>query len=207
MMIVMKKVYLNRMALLAAVAIPAVSAGAQVFTYNISGTEGSSTYTQTAGGVTMSWLANPVESSNVYAFGIINSGPANGDLDLSAPGVLVSAFNFQFSQAVTILSYNVGVIAGPAAGTFSLSAPGSTTSSGNSLTTTGAHLINGGGFTIAANTIGTWIATIPSGTYPTIRALTIGSPVPEPGEWATIGGVVCALAAVAIRRRQAVSAA
>jgi hypothetical protein len=190
---------LSSLALLAAVMIP-VAAQADMFTYNISGTEGVSTYSQTVNGVTMSFLANPTESSSVYAFGIINSGPANGDLDLSAPGLLVSAFTFKFDAAVQIVSYTVGVIAGPSAGTFSLSAPGSTTSTGNSLTTTGSHSVVGG-FSIAANTVGTWSAAIPSGTYPTIRSITV-STVPEPGEWATITAAGCGFAALLLRRRK-----
>ncbi len=192
----------SNLALLAAVMIPVAAAQADTFTYNLSGTEGASTYSQTVNGVTLSLLANPTEISNVYAFGIINSGPANGDLDLSAPGVLVSAFTFSFSSAVTIDSYNVGVIAGPSAGTFSLSASGSTTSSGNLLTSTGSHAVSGP-FSIAANTVGTWTATIPSGTYtyPTIRSITVTT-VPEPGEWATITAAGCGFAALLLRRRQ-----
>jgi hypothetical protein len=189
------------MALLAAVAIPVVAASAAVTIFTFDGTEGVSTYSKTVDGITMT-LSDPVESSSVFAFGIINIGPANGDLDLSAPGVLVSSFKFKFDAPVKLVSYSVGVVAGPAAGTFSLSGPAAAISTGNTLASTGSHDFNGN-FTLAANAVGTWTANIPSGTYPTIRSITVDTAVPEPGQWALVSGALCVLTAFGIRRLRA----
>ena len=200
----MNKTILHRskttMALLAAVSIPVVSATAQLITFNIDGTEGVTTYTQTVGGVQM-YLFNPTESSSVFAFGIINSGPSNGDLDLSAPGVLVSAFDFTFDHNVTVTAYSVGVIAGPADGTFDLSGP-HPSSTGNTLASLGSHTINNGGFILNVGETGHWTATIPDGTYPTIRSITI-TEVPEPAEWALATAAFCGVAGLALRRFRA----
>ena len=186
-----------KMALLAAVMVPVVTANAAVIIFTFDGTEGSTSYSKTVSGVTLT-LTNPVESGNVFAFGQVGSNA--GDLNLSNIGIYVSSFNFKFSSDVTVTGYNLSQIDGTPAGTFSLSAPGSTTSTGNSLATTGDNSVSGT-FSIAANTIGTFDSTIPAGTYIAVHSITVTT-VPEPGEWATITAAGCGAAALLLRRRR-----
>jgi hypothetical protein len=188
------------MSLLAAVAIPAISAKADTITFVFDGTEGVSSYSKTVDGVTLS-LTNPTESDNVFAFSVI--GSSNKDLDLSAPGVLVSAFDFSFDTNVTLVSYNVGVIDGASAGTFTLTGPDSSSSAGNTVATTGDHTFVGT-FTLNANDTGVWTADIPSGTYPTIHSITVStSAVPEPSDYALFGSAFVGMAVFASRRFKA----
>jgi hypothetical protein len=187
----------TKMALLAAVMVPVVTANAAIIIFTFDGTEGATSYSKTVSGVTLT-LTNPVESDGVFAFG--NVGAGSGDLNLSNVGVYVSSFNFKFSSDVTVTGYNISQIDGTPSGTFSLSAPGATTSSGNSLATTGDNSVSGT-FSIAANTIGTFDSTIPAGTYIAMHSITVTT-VPEPGEWATITATGCGLAALLLRRRK-----
>jgi hypothetical protein len=194
-----------KLALLTAVMIPAAAANAAVIVFTIDGTEGASSYTTTQGGITMDFLPNPTEGggNNAYAFGFPGS---HGDLNLSQPGVFVSAFTLKFSADVTITGYNVGsediTSNGVPGGTFDLTASGSTTSAGNLLSTSGDHSLSGGGFSLSANTVATWTAhDIPGGTYIGIHSITVTT-VPEPGEWATITAAGCGAAALLLRRRR-----
>ncbi len=190
-----------KMALLAAVMIPVAAAQAGVIIFTFDGTEGSTSYSKTVSGVTLT-LTNPVESNggmDVFDFGqVTGSGGGAGDLNLSNIGVYVSSFNFKFDSDVTVTGYNISEIDGTPGGTFSLSASGSTTSSANSLATTGDNSVSGT-FSIAANTIGTFDSTIPAGTFLALSSITVTT-VPEPGEWATITAAGCGAASLLLRR-------
>ena len=186
-----------RLALLAAVTVPVATASAATFVFD--GTEGVTSYSKTVSGITLS-LSNPVESGtgNVFAFGILG---VTGNHDLSLGFPLVTAFDFQFSQAVTITGYNVGFVSTAGPSTFTLTSSGSTTSSGNSLASVGDHTISPG-FVIAANHTGTFTTSIPPGASIALHSITVTAAVPEPAEWTSLAAAACGGAALLLRRRR-----
>lgn len=175
---------------------------AAVFTFDLGGAGGTSSFTSTAGGITLT-----VSEPN-NAGGTFTQSPSgtylSGDGD-----VFPSSWKMSFDQEVTLVSYNIGLLFGPdtfnTMGTFSVTTA-SQSSAGNEVSTEGADVPFNTPFTLAANDVATLQSFLTGDTFNgllVLQSITV-SAVPEPAEAAVVGAGLCGVAALLLRRRRAV---
>jgi hypothetical protein len=153
------------------------------------------TYSTTVGGVTLT-LENPNSTSGKFA------ADSDGLLLTNDPGSGPDSFQFKFSTAVTVVSYEIGFVLNPTAGSFTLSRTGASTT-GNDLSSAGSHPINGV-FTSGADQTIT-LTSNPTGTpgWSQLKSFTVNTAVPEPTEAVAVAGGACLMGAWILRSKSA----
>ena len=186
---------------LAVASAPTLATQAAVFTFDLGGGGGTSSYTSTAGGITLT-VSDPNNSGGTFT----QSGSGTY---LSGEGEpFPSSWKMSFDQEVTLVAYNVGLLFGPdtfnTMGTLSVTTAGHS-SVGNDVTTEGSDLPFNTPFTLAANEVATLQSFFTGDTFGgliVLQSITV-STVPEPEAAAAVGSGLCGAAALLLRRRRA----
>jgi hypothetical protein len=189
------------LALLAASA-SGLSTQAAVFVFDLGGAGGTSSYTSTAGGITLT-VSDPNNTDGTFT----QSG--NGTYLSGAGEPFASSWKMSFDQEVTLVAYNIGLLFGPdtfnTQGTISITTAGHS-SVGNDVTTEGVDLAFNTPFTLAAHEVATLQSFFTGSTFDgliVLQSITV-STVPEPAEAAALAAGLCGATALLLRRRRSV---
>ena len=177
-----------------------LSAQAAVFVFDLGGSGGTSSYTSTAGGITLT-VSDPNNSGGTF------TQSATGTYLSGAGEPFASSWKMSFDQEVTLVAYNVGLLFGPdtfnTMGSISITTSGHS-SVGNDVTTEGTDLPFNTPFTLAAHEVATLQSSFIGDTFGgliVLQSITV-STVPEPAEAAAVAAGLCGATALMLRRRR-----